>query len=154
MAENPASRPIAKALPTRDIGFHGQFALPGLVPDLVRRNGIPVVFTSDVQAEFAALRALFQILTSRTMDTRTAGGYKRITGADLAGLLVKAGITPTLFAELSGVKQSRVMGWLDGQQDIPHFAHVLVRLLAKKENFELADEITAWAQEKGGSNGH
>jgi DNA-binding transcriptional regulator YiaG len=150
MADKPSYKPIAKALPVRtSSGFHGQFALPGLVPALVRKDGAPAIFSNEVQAEFAALRALFRLLTSRTTDTRKASGYKRITGADLADLLHAAGLTPTLFAEVYGVPQSRVMKWLDGEQDIPHSAHVLVRLLATKENFVLADEITAQAQQEG-----
>lgn len=150
MADKPASRPIAKALPVRQgTGFHGQFALPGLVPYLVQQEGKPMVFANEVQAEFAALRALFRVLTSRTTDTRKASGYGRMTGAELSAALQEAGLTPTLFAEIYGVPQARVMKWLDGEQDIPHSANVLVRLLVDKKNFELADAITAKAQEQG-----
>ena len=150
MADKPSYKPIAKALPVHTgSGFHGQFALPGLVPALVRKDGAPAIFSNEVQAEFAALRALFRLLTSRTTDTRKAGGYKRISGAEFAMLLNEAGVTPTLFAEIYGVPQARVMKWLDGEQDIPHSAHVLARLLRIKENFVLADDITARAQEEG-----
>lgn len=147
MAEKPASRPIAKAIrhPSGK-GFAGQFALPGLVPDYVREDGRPVRYQDASAAEFAALRAMMSVLVSRTVDPRKAGGYTRMTGADLAIALDDSEITPTEFAELYGVPQSRVMGWIDGVQDVPHSAHVLIRLLAYEENFREARSITDRAQ--------
>jgi hypothetical protein len=154
VADKPASRPIAKALPYRKgPGFFGQFGLAGLVPDYVKgADGRPRIFRTEREAEEGALRALFQLLVSRTIDTRKAGGYLRMTGAELGVALDAAQLTPTFFAELYGVPQARVMKWLDGEQDIPHSAHVLVRLLVDEKNFKLAREITEQAQEQGDDN--
>ena len=75
-----------------------------------------------------------------------------MTGAELGVALDEAQLTPTFFAELYGVPQARVMKWLDGEQDIPHSAHVLVRLLVDEKNFKLAHDITEQAQDEGGND--
>lgn len=139
----PASRLIVKALPRGD-QFAGQFALPGLIPDLVRgREGKIRLFGSEPEAEAAARQAVLAVYESRTVDTRKAGGYRRLTGAELAGLLDKIDITPTYFAELYGVPQSRVMKWIDGEQDIPHSAHILAKLMAQSDEvFGIIESIT------------
>lgn len=148
MTNKPASRRITKALP-RGAKFVGQFALPGLVPDLVKdRNGVRQ-FDTEREAELAAMETVLNVYDSRTIDTRSAGGYRRLTGAELAVLLDEIDITPTYFSEICGVPQHRVMKWMDGEQDIPHSVHVLVKLLAHSdENFDIAEKITEESQEK------
>lgn len=142
MSNKPASRRISKALP-RGGKFVGQFALPGLVPALVSAGNQPILFDTEREAEIAAMEAMLRVYDSRTIDDRKAGGYSRMTGAQLAVLLDEINITPTYFAEIAGVPQSRVMKWLDGEQDIPHSVHVLARLVAASDaNFELARKIT------------
>lgn len=154
MADKPASRPIAKAIRhPSGRGHAGQFALPGLVPDMVRSGRGVDQFDDETQAMGAALKALFNVLVSRTTDTRKAGGYRRMTGAELAIALTEAEVTPTEFAELCGVPQSRVMKWLDGEQDIPHSALILVRLLAYEENYKEARAITDRARQEGSDDG-
>ncbi|MDR6954171.1 hypothetical protein J2X65_003539 [Ancylobacter sp. 3268] len=146
MSNKPASRLIAKALP-RGSQFAAQFALPGLVPDLVRDRAGVCLYDDERAAEIAAKEAVLRLYDSRTRDTRKAGGYQRLTGAELADLIEKMDTTVTYFSELAGFPQSRVMGWIDGEQDIPHSVHVLARLLAASdENFELAERITEQAQ--------
>lgn len=148
MSNKPASRLIAKALPRGD-RFAAQFALPGLIPDLVRDGGGVRTFPTEREAEVAAMEAVLRLYESRTIDTRKAGGYRRLTGADLAVLLDELDITPTYFAEIVGVPQHRVMKWLDGEQDIPHSVHVLVKLLVHSdENFDIAEKITEESQER------
>jgi hypothetical protein len=148
MSNKPASRLIAKALPRGD-KFSAQFALPGLVPDVVRnREGI-VTFDRERDAEIAAMEAVIRLFDSRTIDTRKAGGYTRMTGAALAVMLDTLDITPTYFAEIAGVPQHRVMKWLDGEQDIPHSVHVMAKLMAMNEaNFKLAEKITEETQDR------
>ena len=152
MSNKAASRLIAKSLP-RGTHFTAQFALPGLVPDLVKnREGIRT-FTTARDAEIAAMEAVIGLYNSRTIDTRKAGGYRRLTGAELAVLLEKIDITPTYFAEIAGVPQHRVMKWLDGEQDIPHSIHVLTKLLAHSDqNFEIAQQVTEENRDDGNSN--
>lgn len=143
MSQKPSSKLIAKALPKGE-RFTGQFSLPGLIPDLVRgRDGNVQLFDTEQQAYVAAMEAVIRLYDSRTIDTRKAGGYRRLTGAELAVLLDEVDITPTYFAEIVGVPQHRVMKWLDGEQDIPHSAHVLVKLMKlNDDNFRVAEEIT------------
>lgn len=150
VSNKPASRLIAKALPRGD-KFSAQFALPGLVPDVVRTREGVVTFDRERDAEIAAMEAVIRLFDSRTIDTRKAGGYVRMAGAELAVLLDEIEITPTYFAEIAGVPQHRVMKWLDGEQDIPHSVHVLAKLIAASdENFALAERITEETQEKTG----
>lgn len=149
MSDKPASRLIAKALARGD-SFVAQFALPGLVPALVQGADGARSFDTSRAAEIAAMEAVIRLYDSRTFDSRKAGGYRRLTGSEFATLLNEMDITPTYFAEIAGFPQSRIMGWLDGEQDIPHSVHVLVKLLvASDENFELARTITEEAQAGG-----
>lgn len=142
----PASRRICKALP-RGPKFVAQFALPGLVPDFVQHDGKVALFDTEREAEISALEAFARVFDARTIDTRKAGGYVRLTGAELAVLLDQINITPTYFAEISGVPQHRVMKWLDGEQDIPHSVHILAKLIAMNEaNFGLAEKVTEECQ--------
>ncbi|WP_187967904.1 hypothetical protein [Aquibium microcysteis] len=148
MSSKPASRLICKAVPRGD-KFAGQFALPGLVPDMVRHGDRPAVFDTEREAHVAAMEAVLRLYDSRTVDTRKAGGYRRLTGAELAVMLETLDVTVTYFAEIAGVPQHRVMKWLDGEQDIPHSVHVLARLmLASDENFRIAEETTEQCQER------
>ncbi|EUB97262.1 hypothetical protein PMI07_000838 [Rhizobium sp. CF080] len=148
MSIKPASRLIAKALP-RNGRFAGQFALPGLIPDLVRDDNGVRTFDDERMAEIAAMEAVIRLYESRTIDTRKAGGYIRLTGAELAVLIDEMNTTPTYFAEICGVPQSRVMKWLDGEQDIPHSVHVLAKLLVvNKANFDVAEKVTQDMQEE------
>jgi len=144
----PASRLICKAIPRGD-KFVGQFALPGLVPDVVRHGDRPAVFDTEREAHVAAMEAVLRLYDSRTVDARKAGGYRRLTGAELAVMLDTLDVTVTYFAEIAGVPQHRVMKWIDGEQEIPHSVHVLARLmLASDENFKIAEEITEQCQER------
>lgn len=144
MANKPASRPIAKALPhPSKKGFAAQFAVPGQVPQYVVDNDGKVrQFESDRSAEVVALRVLQAIMDSRNNNPRRAGLYNRMTGAQLAAALDESELTPTEFAEIYGVPHERILKWIAGEQDIPHSAHVLVKLLAYEENFTEAREIT------------
>lgn len=148
VSNKPASRRISKALPRGD-KFAGQFALPGLVPDLVRVGDKVQLFDMERDAEIAALEACARVYDSRTIDTRKAGGYRRMTGAELAVALADLDVTVTYFAEIAGVPQHRALKWLDGEQDIPHSVHVLVKLMLMSDaNFDMAARITKECQEE------
>ncbi|THK34002.1 hypothetical protein EHS39_33030 [Ensifer sp. MPMI2T] len=148
MSNKPAARRISKALPRGD-KFAGQFALPGLVPDLVRVGDRIQLFDTEREAEIAALEACALLYDSRTIDTRKAGGYRRLSGSELAVALAELDVTVTYFAEIAGVPQHRALKWLDGEQDIPHSVHVLVKLLLMNAaNFDMAARITRECQEE------
>jgi DNA-binding transcriptional regulator YiaG len=150
----PSRRPIAKALWDRDrSAFVAQFSLPGLTPDLVRdRSGRICTYEAEIDAEHAALLVFFNTFESRMVDTRKPGAFKRLAPGDFAKLLSTADITPTFFAEVLGTTQSRVMQWLDGSADLPHWAHLAVRLLAEPGNFEIAAQLAANRNPKGDAN--
>jgi DNA-binding transcriptional regulator YiaG len=150
----PSRRPIAKALWDRDrSAFVAQFSLPGLTPDLVSDNrGRVCTYASEVDAEHAALRVFFNTFEARMIDTRKPGVFERLAPGEFAALLAAAEVTPTFFAEMLGTSQSRVMQWLDGSADVPHWAHVIVRLLAEPGNFEIAADMAAGRKPKGDSN--
>lgn len=143
MTLKPSAKPFAKALPAPGGGYHGQFSLPGLVPDVVKRDGKPQLFETEVAAHGAAAIALVGKLELRSTQSKRLHDYTRMTGAELGEAIVAASLKPADFARLYGVPVSRVMGWIDGVQEIPHSAHVLVKLLADRHNREEAVKITA-----------
>ncbi len=147
MADKPASRPIAKALPRGD-RFVGQFALAGFIPELVKDHGQVVRFDTAEAAEGAAQRALSAKLTSRRVETKRKGDYNRMTGEQLAVALRTAELSPHAFARLYGVPHVRVVKWLDGEQEIPHVAALVIGLLQVPENRALAEEITDGAMKE------
>ncbi|MBG19393.1 MAG: hypothetical protein CML31_05420 [Rhizobiales bacterium] len=147
----PASRVIAKALPQSGGTYRAQFALPGLIPEYVRNpDGTVFETESQVTAREAACVALVGLLESRVVDPRRAGGYRRMSAANLGSVLAEIDITPTYFAELIGVPQARIIKWLDGEQDIPHYVWPFTELLkASDQNFKIAEKIAKDAQEEG-----
>jgi DNA-binding transcriptional regulator YiaG len=150
----PSRRPIAKALWDRDrSAFVAQFSLPGLTPGLVSDNrGRVCTYEKEIDAEHAALRVFFSTFEARMIDTRKPGVFERLAPGEFAALLAAAEVTPTFFAEMLGTSQSRVMQWLDGSADVPHWAHIIVRLLDVKENFNVAAAMAARRKPKGDAN--
>lgn len=67
MAESkPARSYLAKALPASGTRkFYGQFAWPGLPPELVQEDGIPVLFDTESEAELEAALAMIDGLNNR-----------------------------------------------------------------------------------------
>lgn len=142
MADKPASRYIAKALPRGGM-FVGQFAAPGLIPEyVVDRDGQVMRFRKQEDAELAAAQAMIRVLNSRNSRASMVGGYTRMTPAEFASALAESDITPSAFSLIYGVKPDRVLGWLDGVQDIPHAVRVLVELLRYEDIYKEAKAIT------------
>ena len=147
MADRPASRAFAKALARGD-RFVGQFALPGLVPEEVKRDGRIVQFSTEAEATAAAERALAQKMSSRRVETKRKGEYTRMSGEQLAVALARANMNPHTFARVYGVPQARVIKWIDGEQEIPHVAAVFVRLMVEPDNRRIAEEVTQEAMKE------
>ncbi|MBO6511873.1 MAG: hypothetical protein JJ979_25890, partial [Roseibium sp.] len=123
-------------------GFVAQWATPGLVPAIIKTaDGAPKPFADEQSAEFAALQQVAYALNNR----RRLGVAHVNTpmnpndfAADLAGL----NITLAEFASLYGVKPERVVGWINGERDVPHAARVMLGLLAMPGNLDKAREIS------------
>ncbi len=137
----PSKTYFSKVLPVFG-GYMAQFSLPGLSPNYVRENGKPKVFKDEDEAETAALWALTAVLQNRIYDERKAGPYHLLTGAQLANEIDAIGITVTEFGVLGGWPQSRVMKWLEGEADIPHYVRVFAKLLASPLNLAEARKAT------------
>jgi DNA-binding transcriptional regulator YiaG len=140
-SDKPAKTVIAKALKMGG-GYVAQFALPGLLPDVVSEGGHPKVFYSEDKAVAAANETVVKLLQSRLIDSRRPQETKRITAAEFAVLLAEADITPTWFAEIYGTSQEKVIKWLDGQDDVPHAAYLLVTLMKKPGLLEEMSTLT------------
>jgi DNA-binding transcriptional regulator YiaG len=147
MPSKPASKPLAKALPREGGKFRAQWAMPGLIPDYVRdADGKPLNFPSERQAVAAAKMYVFDYLSTRLVDSRKNSGGRMLSPAEFAVALDRANITPTYFAEIYGTTQERVVGWLEGKQDIPHVAHLVVRGLQLDNFFKLAEWLIDWRE--------
>lgn len=128
--------------------FEAWFAVPGLVAEPVREGGRVQQFDTAHAAEFAALKAIYKILTARSVKTSKPDKVRRMTSGEFAAALSEADITATHFAEIYGAQVARVLKWIDGTEDIPHAAHVFVRLMADDENYQEALSITRRAQKE------
>ncbi|WP_299940030.1 hypothetical protein [uncultured Nitratireductor sp.] len=143
-----STRPFYQWKETDDGRYQAWFAVPGLVAEPVRENGKVRLFDTPHAAEFAALKAIYKILTARSVKTSKPDKVRRMTSGEFAAALSEADITATHFAELYGAQVARVLKWIDGVEDIPHAAHVFVRLMARQENYEEALQVTRRAQQQ------
>lgn len=130
---NPSTHYFAKALPAREGGYTAQYGIPGLLPTRLKdETGAIAVFTDAETAEFEAARAMIAVLNSRSQSLRGRDKperYRKLTPAELADLLAKANLTPTFFAYLYGTDPGRVLKWLEGNEDIPHPARIMLEVL-------------------------
>ncbi len=140
--EKPSKQYVAKAVPC-DGGFHAKFSAPGLYPRPVTRATAPDrprLFNREIEAQYAAMTALFGILNKpretqrRGKDTR----YQKLTGPELAVLLAEAEIGLSLFAWIWGTTPDRAQSWIDGADGTPHPVRILLEFF--KRHPELIDE--------------
>ncbi len=154
MASKPSKSLIAKAL-WKNNEWVAQFALPGHVPDLIHVEGQPhrtATFQTEQAAENAAIRAAFAALNASLKYTRKPGNYELISPETFATLLDEADLGARHFAELLGVPESRVIKWLNGEADVPHWAHLLIRLMSVEDNYRDAKSLMAQHLKEGGRN--
>lgn len=136
MALKPSSKFLAKALQKGDM-FIAQFSAPGLVPDFVQLNGRTVRFSSAMEAENAACRALFNILNNRPTTIPIGSKTPRMNNIQLSRSLDEAGITASEFARLSGANLKNVYGWLDGTKDISIATAMFAEMIKDQHTLDL-----------------
>lgn len=140
----PAKKYIARAIPHGGF-FYAQWAAPGMVPKYVLERGNRAVFDTHEEAEEAARYHLFNALNS-VRDGRISGKperYRKMTAAEGAVLLAEAGLTPSFFAFLYGTSRERVLKWIDGVEDWPHPARLLLKIFkANPGMIDLAETVT------------
>ena len=59
--------------------------------------------------------------------------YPRITAQQLSDALHHLDLPAIQFARLIGAQRKRVLGWLAGEDRIPHHVHLLARLLVESD---------------------
>lgn len=142
--QKPARRFIAKSILTSG-GFRAQWAAPGLVPAYVMDRGRPAVFDDEDSAENAARFHLFNAL-NKARDGLISGKperYRKMTASEGAIALAEAGLTPSFFAFLYGTSRDRVLKWIDGVEDWPHPARLLLEIFkANPSTIGLAEAVT------------
>lgn len=144
MPTKPAVRHVANAVPHNNGQFLAQYAGPGMIPAYVAdRQGQPRYFDSAEDAEVEARRVLFAVLNSRKRDSSKPERYRRLTGPEFAVLLAEASLTPTFFAYLYGTSPDRVMKWIDGVEDVPHPAMLMLEIMKQRpEAVDIAERAT------------
>lgn len=68
--------------------------------------------------------------------------YDRITGQELRDSIRDLQLTFGQFARLAGTQRHRVLGWLNGKQEIPHHVNVMIELLSLPGAMERALAVT------------
>ena len=111
-------------------GFTGAYSIPGKDEQVARDpDGRVVIFATEDEAIAAAGEEMCRSMNERTKFSYRHG-YKRLGGAQFAVSLKELSISPANFAAYFGTSQRRVLQWIDGEEDIPHAAHVLLTVLA------------------------
>ena len=70
---------------------------------------------------------------------------------DFSAALNHLGLTANQFARLIGSQRKRVIGWLEGEKEVPHHVHLIVRLCLESPGVlqyakRLADEFVVEAE--------
>jgi DNA-binding transcriptional regulator YiaG len=131
------------AVETKD-GYVPAFRYPGKDERerVLDETGRPKIEQYEGDAYAEAGLALCRALNGRSRS-KTSRGYQRLDGAEFAGLLGDAGVTPAEFAIIFGTRTDRVVDWLDDVEDIPHAARTLLALLALPGAVSIARQIAA-----------
>lgn len=145
--KHPSKRYVSRASAIRDSGFRGQFAIPGLIPDYVRRNGSAEVFKTADEAELAASRVVMQLANDRLALRTRFKSAEAMSTAALSKILDDIDITPTELVEL--LQTEHVMSWLGGERRVPHMAHIILELMLDDDIKAKVKAITAEAIRKG-----
>lgn len=149
MAERiPSHVYIARAVPVPGGKFQALYSAPGLETAIAKtKDGRPYEYSSEVEAEAGAVRALHGVLNAPRIKARASQGkserYRKLTGPEFAVLLRQAGVTATWFAYVMGTSVERVLKWVDGVDDVPHPARLLLMLiLADERNAGIIEKVT------------
>lgn len=143
----PSKSYVAKAIPVEG-GYIAQFSAPGLIPRYVARPHDPenpTVFPTIAEAEGAARVAVFGALNApRKQHARGKNErYEKLSGPDFAVLLAESGLGLTFFAWLYGTSPDRVQSWIDGTDNAPHPARVMLEVFKAHPNaVDIAEEVT------------
>lgn len=141
----PSRSFVARAIPVQG-GYIAQFSAPGLIPRYVGMNqDDPKVFATAEDAEEAARKAAFAV-ANKPRQTQRRGKdvrYEKLSGPDFAVLLAESGLSLTLFAYIYGSSVDRVQGWIDGADNAPHPARVLLEIFkANPDMVDVAEDVT------------
>ncbi len=128
-------------------GYIAIWSAPGFNPGMLRMrpSRVPMTFHTVEDAELAAMRHVLEVLNKPRMRAITykPERYIKLTAAQFAEELRLAGVTPSFFAYMYGTSQRRVIEWIDGKEDVPHPARLLLALFqADPENIDTAEEVT------------
>lgn len=123
-------------------GFVGYYAIPGK-DEQVARDDKGAIFVAETEDEAiaAAGEDLCQAMNERSKFSYKHG-YVRMTGAELSVAMKEIDVSPSQLAAHLGTRQERVIGWMDGGQDIPHTVHLLITLLQVPGTLQMVQEFT------------
>lgn len=133
-------------------GYISIWSAPGFNRGMLRMrpSRSPMMFHTAEDAELAAMRHVLEVLNKPRMRAITykPERYIKLTSAQFAEELRLAGVSPSFFAYMYGTSQRRVIEWIDGKEDVPHPARLLLALFqADPENIDIAEEVTKGSTE-------
>lgn len=136
---------IAEAEPLPGGKYHAVYSSPGRLPTVAtREDGRPYLYNTQIEAEAGAARQLHRVLNApRSNPDGKTERYQKLTGAEFAVLLANADVTATWFAYVYGTAPKRVLGWIDGVDDVPHPARLLLEaIIASPQIPDLIESVT------------
>ena len=134
---------VAEAVPSLGGTFLARFGFPGGVVDFVLEGNKPSVYRSAAAAENAAARVLVESLNSRQRFGSKRELSSKMTGDEFAAELAETDIPLSDFAQMWGTKQEKVVGWIQGEADVPFPLRWVLRILRRPGAIEEAQKIVA-----------
>jgi len=151
----PATRYVAEAVEDK-IGrrYLAKWASPGRIPEYVVSDGKFELFDTQKEAEDRAREVMFNTLNDVRRDPNTVrinreagvGTHQRVkpvkmTSAELSIAMRDAQIAPNDLAYLWGTAHDRVIGWMQGADQVPFPIRWALALLKEDDNYHRAMDI-------------
>lgn len=133
-------------------GFAARWAVPGMIPALVRDDNDYIARFPD---HASALMAAFQEREERLNNKHAAYARKqkttdgrrprKLSAAEFSVLLAETNMSEKFLAFIGAWPEKRIQAWVDGVEPVDHRAWLLLELFRNPMNIEIAETLTECA---------